>query len=94
VRIREADFQRKLADPRWQAVLAEVGCDSFPALRRRFVATPARMKEFVGEGVVLTDDRPLVEFFLSIRNPGRLVDLEMCRPLLDPPDPGVAHFVP
>lgn len=31
-----------------------------------FVAGPDELRQFVGDGPILTDDRPMVEYFLSL----------------------------
>jgi len=35
-------------------------------LRRIFLAGPAEMREFAGDGPLLTDDKPMIEYFLSL----------------------------
>lgn len=35
-------------------------------LRRIFIAGPEQVREFVGDGPILTDDKPLIEYFLSL----------------------------
>lgn len=35
-------------------------------LKRIFIAGPDEIREFVGDGPVLTDDKPLIEYFLSL----------------------------
>lgn len=35
-------------------------------LKRIFVAGTDEMRAFVGEGPILTDDRPVIEYFLSL----------------------------
>ena len=35
-------------------------------LKRIYVAGPAEMQAFVGDGPILTDDRPVIEYFLSL----------------------------
>lgn len=35
-------------------------------LKRIFIAGPEEIREFVGEGPVLTDDKPMIEYFLSL----------------------------
>lgn len=62
--LREADFEWKLA-ARPEAV-AESGFTSFERLKQAYVAGPEEMRAFVGEGPILTDDMPLVEYFLSL----------------------------
>jgi hypothetical protein len=46
--------------------LRESGFDSFEKLLANYVAGPDEMRAFVGPGPVLTDDLPLVEYFLSL----------------------------
>ena len=62
--LREADFAWKL-QARGHA-LQQLGITSFEELKRRYVAGPAEMRAFVGDGPILTDDLPLVEYFLSL----------------------------
>jgi spermidine synthase len=54
------DRVRQHAETR--AALDAVGLNSFEILRSWFSAGPDEMRAFVGEGPVLTDDRPLVEY--------------------------------
>ena len=35
-------------------------------LNRNYVAGPEAMRKFVGEGPLLTDDKPVIEYFLSL----------------------------
>ena len=37
-----------------------------PTLKRIFIAGPQEIREFVGDGPVLTDDKPMIEYFLSL----------------------------
>ncbi|MDQ3068523.1 MAG: fused MFS/spermidine synthase [Acidobacteriota bacterium] len=60
-------YARKLANPVAAAALASAGLDSFDALLGWYTADAADMRRFVGEGPILTDDRPLLEFHRSIR---------------------------
>ncbi|HJR61287.1 MAG TPA: fused MFS/spermidine synthase [Vicinamibacterales bacterium] len=62
--LRRSDFDWKL-EGRAEA-LREVGITSFEQLLRAYVAGPDEMRAFVGAGPVLTDDLPLVEYFLSL----------------------------
>ena len=62
--LRESDFSWKL-QARGDA-LRELGVTSFDQLKRAYVAGPEEMRAFVGEGPILTDDLPLVEYFLSL----------------------------
>jgi spermidine synthase len=64
-----------------------VGFEQFPwdvaTLRRIFLAGPEEMREFAGEGPLLTDDKPMIEYFLSLPlndgpggYQGRRIDIE------------------
>jgi spermidine synthase len=66
LRISRSAYDRNAADPRVRPSLARVGLESFDALLARYTAGPEEMRRFVGEGPVLTDDRPLVEFHRSL----------------------------
>jgi hypothetical protein len=55
-------------------MLELLGIRSFDDLLRNYVAGPGELRAFVGPGPLLTDDRPLVEYFLSLPR-DRQVDL-------------------
>jgi spermidine synthase len=75
----EEAFLRKQASPQSRQALDTMGFTSFDALLRRYDAGPAELKAFVGEGPILTDDRPLTEYFLSLPQNDRAVDLSNVR---------------
>jgi hypothetical protein len=56
--------------------LAPLGVTDYPSLRALHRADGPALRAFVGEGPLLTDDRPLVEYFLSLPARDRPVDLE------------------
>jgi spermidine synthase len=58
-------YRRKLADPDVRRVLQGYNLDGEDKLLRQFVASPEDVRRLVGDGLVTTDDRPLVEYFLS-----------------------------
>jgi len=58
-------FRRKLEDPETRAVLEEFNLGSVENLLGQYVAGPEELRALVGDGPVTTDDRPLVEYFLS-----------------------------
>jgi spermidine synthase len=62
--LRRADFDWKL-EARPEA-MADAGFDSFEKLVASYLAGPDEMRAFVGAGPILTDDLPLVEYFLSL----------------------------
>ena len=74
LRISRAAFERKRQDLETRDVLALMGIDSFERLLSLFVAGPEELRRHVGEGPILTDDQPVIEYFLSMPE-GRPVDL-------------------
>jgi spermidine synthase len=44
-------------------------------MRRLYVAGPDALRQYVGEGPVLTDDKPVIEYFLSLPRNDRPPDL-------------------
>jgi spermidine synthase len=62
----KAALRLKLGDPTTRAALAEVGLDSYEALRGWYTGGPLQMAAFVGPGALLTDDLPLVEYHRSL----------------------------
>lgn len=65
----------KRARPETRAALDEVGIDSFETLTSWYVAGPDELRRFVGDGLLLTDDRPLVEYHRSLPADDPPVDL-------------------
>ena len=66
LRLRASDLEWKLQVPGRYRALERLGVRSFGDLLRLYRAGPDEMRAFVGEGPILTDDRPLVEYFLSL----------------------------
>lgn len=88
LRLRKGDFDWKLAVPERREMIGMLGVQSFDDLLRHFNAGPAELRQFVGEGPILTDDRPLVEYFLSLprdRDPDLKNLRGDVRRYLDPP---------
>jgi spermidine synthase len=71
----EEAFLAKQADPQSAAALDAMGFTTFDALLASYTAGPAELKAFVGDGPVLTDDRPLTEYFLALPQDDPPVDL-------------------
>lgn len=71
----EEAFLGKQRDPQSRAALDAIGFTSFDALLASYTAGPAELKAFVGGGAVLTDDRPLTEYFLALPHNDPPVDL-------------------
>jgi spermidine synthase len=79
LRIGSDDFDRKMRDPRTRDALHAVGLDTFETLKSWYTAGPAEMRRFVGDGPVLTDDRPLVEYHRSLPGNDPPADLSTLR---------------
>ena len=59
-------IEAMLADPATRDVLSLMHVESFDHLERMFRANPADIRAFVGEGPLLTDDKPAIEYFASL----------------------------
>jgi spermidine synthase len=66
LRLRREDLEWKLQVPRRREMIAMLGVKSFEDLLKLFVAGPDELRQFVGDGPILTDDKPMVEYFLSL----------------------------
>lgn len=71
----QAAFERKLAYPATREALATVGITSFDALLGLYSAGPAELRNFVGDGPLLTDDRPRLEYFVGNESERQSIDL-------------------
>ncbi|HYY89696.1 MAG TPA: fused MFS/spermidine synthase, partial [Chloroflexota bacterium] len=74
IRVSGAELDRRLADPAARASLAEVGLRKREDVLAQFRADPDALHAYADTGPILTDDRPLLEYFASLNAP------------LDPPD--------
>ena len=83
-------FERKLSDPQTRDAFAAAGLSSFDDLRRWYTGGPAAMRAFVGPGVVLSDDRPLVEYHRSLPADTSRLDVSALRSSLTEIDPTAA----
>jgi hypothetical protein len=79
LRLDRASLERRLADPAIQADLAEIGIGGYEALLNLYTAGPREMRAFVGTGDILTDDHPLVEYYLALPRGEPMVDLSRVR---------------
>jgi spermidine synthase len=78
--IRRDAFERKLERQETREALHAIGISSFDDLIVLYVAGPEALRAFTGPGEMLTDDRPLVEYFRSLPMDGRsAVDLSSLR---------------
>ena len=74
--ISRAAYDRKLADPATRTVLESFGIASFERLLGQYIAGPAELAAYVGEGDTLSDDRPSVEYFLSIADRHTMANID------------------
>jgi predicted membrane-bound spermidine synthase len=82
LQVSRAELERRLADPSARASLAEVGFLKPEDVLAQFRADSASLHAYAGAGPVLSDDRPLLEYFASLHVPP------------DPPDLGQFHSDP
>ena len=73
-----AALERRFGEPGLQASLAAAGLPDAQTLLDHYTAGPEQLRKFLGDGPILTDDRPLLEYYLSLPNDQTPVDL---RPL-------------
>jgi len=78
LQLRKSDFDRKLQFPGRAQGAHDLGTETFEQLLSFYRAGSADLKTFLGSGPILTDDRPLVEYFLSLPR-DRDADLEPLR---------------
>jgi spermidine synthase len=79
LRLSESAFERRLEDDRTRQALDAIGLTSFTTLAHWFTADASTIRRFVGSGPVLTDDRPLVEYYRSLPPNEPLIDLSRLR---------------
>jgi spermidine synthase len=78
--IERASFDRRLQEPSTRAALEQFGIKDFQSLLALYRAGPEEMREFLGpDDLVLTDDRPLTEYYLSLKNDGRPFNISRMR---------------
>jgi spermidine synthase len=82
-----ARLATRFAVPGLQPSLNAAGFTDPAALLAHYVAGPDHLRRFVGNGPILTDDRPLLEYFLSLPHDERPLDLRR----LGAPDPSSAR---
>ena len=71
---REA-LTRRFPPPELQASLAAAGFPDAASALEQFTAGPQELRAFLGPGPVLTDDKPMLEYFLSLPDSTKPVDL-------------------
>jgi len=79
LRLAREPFEAKRRRAVTRAALDAIGLDSFETLTSWYVAGPDQLRRFVGDGPLLTDDRPLVEYHRSLPAGEPMVDLSGVR---------------
>jgi spermidine synthase len=74
LRLSAEAVERRLGEPGVREALAPLGVTSYETLEGLRIADGPALRAFVGEGPLLTDDRPLVEYYLSLPRDNRTVD--------------------
>ena len=82
LQVSRTELERRLADPTARASLAEVGLLKPEDVLAQFRAGPDALHAYAGPGPILSDDRPLLEYFASLHVPP------------EPPDLGQFHSDP
>ncbi len=70
-----AAHQAKLADPGTRSALERFTVARFDRLVGQYIAGPQELRKLAGEGPILTDDQPRVEYFLSLPPDDKAMDL-------------------
>jgi spermidine synthase len=70
LRLTRSDFEWKMGLPDRAQGFRDVGLASFADLMKLYTAGPRELARFAGDGPLLTDDRPMVEYFLSLPRDG------------------------
>lgn len=74
LRLSRGDFEWKLAVPERARGFHDINLRNFEDLTNLYTAGPKELARYAGDGPLLTDDRPLAEYFLSLprdRQPDR-----------------------
>jgi spermidine synthase len=79
VTISKARFDAQRSDPRTRKALDDVGLTDFEVLKSWYRANADQMRAFSGDGEMLTDDRPLLEYYRSLPSGDRPLDLQSLR---------------
>ncbi len=78
-KLSERVYRAKVELPQMREALEAIGLDSWEMLRSWYTAGPKEMAAFVGPGVVLTDDLPLVEYHRSLTRDDGVLDTKQLR---------------
>lgn len=79
IRLNRESFERKLHDPETREIFEAVGLGTFENLVAHYVGGRDQAVAYVGDGPLLRDDRPVIEYFISLPRAGRPADAEQMR---------------
>jgi spermidine synthase len=79
LRIDREAMAGRYRDPVLREALEEAGFADVDAVLAAYTAGPDKLRAFLGEGPVLTDDMPVLEYFLSLPREDRPIDLSGLR---------------
>lgn len=72
--LREEDFDRKVLSPQTRGAFTSKGITDFKTLLSVYSAGTKEVRDYVGDGPILTDDLPIIEYFLSMPKGGPAPD--------------------
>lgn len=64
--LHRAAFEQQMADPRTKSANEWIGLTSFETLMSWYTAGPRTIRRVIGDGPILTDDHPLIEYHRSL----------------------------
>jgi hypothetical protein len=70
-----AALARRFESPQLQASLSAAGFPDAESLLAQYTAGARELRDFLGPGQVLTDDKPMLEYYLSLPESTKAVDL-------------------
>lgn len=74
IELREEDFDRKMLSPQTRGAFSANGIVDFKTLLSVYSAGSKEVRDYVGDGPILSDDLPIIEYFLSMPKGGPAPD--------------------
>jgi spermidine synthase len=87
LRVSRSELEARLADPAARASLAEVGFNHAEDVLAQFRGTSDQLHAYAGQGAILSDDHPILEYFQSRDIPSAPPDLSVFNALGLPIEP-------
>ncbi|MBI2911632.1 MAG: fused MFS/spermidine synthase [Chloroflexi bacterium] len=79
LRVDPAVLAQRVRQPALREVLPTLGLDTSDTILRQFNASTAELWEYAGDGLVISDDRPLIEYYRGLQMDSRPPDLSRYR---------------